>query len=83
MLTRSDLLQFSQSVEVDFHIKRFDTVLAQNYIQHRLAIAGRENLLSLPMLVPESHRPAMVSRGTLISFAILHWLMVFLPSLSL
>lgn len=41
MLTRPDLLQFSQRVEVDFHIKPFDVVEVQNYIQHRLTVAGR------------------------------------------
>jgi type II secretory pathway predicted ATPase ExeA len=45
MLTRSDLLQFSQRVEVDFHIKPFAASEVQSYIEHRLAIAGRKTLL--------------------------------------
>jgi len=45
MLTRPDLLQFSQRVEADFHIKPFAASDVQNYIQHRLAVAGRETPL--------------------------------------
>ena len=42
MLTWPDLQQFAQRVAVDFHIKPFDATDVQNYIQHRLKIAGRE-----------------------------------------
>ncbi len=45
MLMRPDLIQFSQRVEVDFHIKPFSNSDVQNYIEHRLAIAGRETPL--------------------------------------
>ncbi len=45
VLLRPDLLQFSQRVEVDFHIKPFDASDVQGYIQHRLKIAGRETPL--------------------------------------
>jgi general secretion pathway protein A len=45
LLLRPDLLQFSQRVEVDFHIKPFDADDVQGYIQHRLKIAGRETPL--------------------------------------
>lgn len=45
MLTRPDLQQFAQRVAVDFHIKPLDASEVANYIQHRLAIAGRETPL--------------------------------------
>ena len=45
LLLRPDLLQFSQRVEVDFHIKPFDPSDVQGYIEHRLKIAGRETPL--------------------------------------
>ena len=45
MLTRPDLHQFAQRVAVDFHIKPFDAADVQHYIEHRLAIAGRETPL--------------------------------------
>ena len=45
MLTRPDLEQFSQRVEFDFHIKPFEAVDVQKYIEHRLAVAGRETPL--------------------------------------
>lgn len=48
LLRRPDLLQFSQRVEVDFHIKPFAAADVQSYIQHRLAIAGRNTLLFTP-----------------------------------
>jgi general secretion pathway protein A len=41
MLMRPDLLQFAQRIELDFDIKPLETSDVQNYIQHRLAIAGR------------------------------------------
>jgi general secretion pathway protein A len=60
MLTRPDLLQFSQRVEFDFHIKPFAADDVQNYIQHRLAIAGRET----PLFTPEAcARIAEASHG--------------------
>lgn len=60
MLTRPDLLQFSQRVEVDFHIKPFSAVEVQSYIQHRLEIAGRES----PLFTPEAcARVAEASQG--------------------
>ena len=42
MLKRPDLLQFSQRIEVDFHIKPFEASDVKNYIEHRLAVAGRK-----------------------------------------
>lgn len=48
LLTRPDMLQFSQRVEVDFHIKPFAPDEVRNYIKHRLAIAGRDTLLFTP-----------------------------------
>lgn len=50
LLTRPDLLQFSQRVEFDFHIKPFEEKDVQKYIQHRLAVAGRET----PLFTPEA-----------------------------
>ena len=48
LLTRPDLEQFSQRVEFDFHIKPFEAADVQKYIEHRLAVAGRETLLFTP-----------------------------------
>lgn len=45
MLLRPDMHQFAQRVAVDFHIKPFDASDVKNYIQHRLAIAGRDTPL--------------------------------------
>lgn len=45
LLTRPDLVQFSQRVEFDFHIKPFEENDVQKYIQHRLAVAGRNTPL--------------------------------------
>ena len=45
LLTRPDLLQFEQRIGVVFHIKPFDLAEVQNYIQHRLKIAGRASPL--------------------------------------
>ena len=45
ILTRPDLLQLAQRVGVVFHIKPFDAAEVQNYIQHRLKIAGRKSHL--------------------------------------
>lgn len=43
MLTRPDLLPFAQRVGVVFHLKPFDAIEVQHYIQHRLHIAGRKS----------------------------------------
>lgn len=60
MLTRPDLLQFSQRVEFDFHIKPFAADDVQHYIEHRLAIAGRE----MPLFTSEAcARIAEASQG--------------------
>jgi type II secretory pathway predicted ATPase ExeA len=60
MLLRPDLLQFSQRVEVDFHIKPFAAVDVQDYIQHRLSVAGRNT----PLFTPEAcARIAKASQG--------------------
>ncbi|MCR4303442.1 MAG: AAA family ATPase [Gallionella sp.] len=60
MLTRPDLLQFSQRVEADFHIKPFEASDVQNYIEHRLAVAGRKK----PLFTPEAcARIAETSQG--------------------
>lgn len=48
MLTRPDLQQFAQRVAVDFHIRPFAAAEVQDYIQHRLAVVGRETLLFTP-----------------------------------
>ncbi len=45
LLTRPDLLQFSQRVEFDFHLKPFEEKDVEKYIRHRLAVAGRETPL--------------------------------------
>ena len=45
ILIRPELLQFSQRVEVDFHIKPFAVTDVEDYIVHRLKIAGRETPL--------------------------------------
>ena len=60
MLTRPDLQQFAQRVAVDFHIKPFDTPEVKNYIQHRLAKAGRETPL---FTTAGCNRIAEASRG--------------------
>lgn len=60
MLARPELLQFTQRVAVDFHIKAFeaDDVLA--YINHRLKIVGRTE----PLFTPEAcARIAVASCG--------------------
>ncbi len=60
LLTHPDLLQFSQRVEVDFHIKPFSTSDVQNYIQHRLETAGR----TTPLFTPEAYaKIAEASQG--------------------
>jgi general secretion pathway protein A len=60
MLMRPELLQFAQRVEVDFHIKPFAASDVQNYIEHRLAIAGRNT----PLFTPEAcDRIAEASQG--------------------
>lgn len=60
MLTRPDLLQFSQRVEADFHIKPFEVSDVQSYIEHRLAVAGRKK----PLFTPEAcAKIAEVSQG--------------------
>jgi len=48
MLARPDLVQFSQRVAVDFHIKPFEAADVQGYIEHRLKVAGRETPLFTP-----------------------------------
>lgn len=50
MLTRPDLQQFAQRVAVDFHIRPLAPAEVQDYIQHRLLIAGRET----PLFTPEA-----------------------------
>jgi general secretion pathway protein A len=50
ILSQPDLIQLSQRVEFDFHIKPFAADDVQKYIQHRLAIAGRET----PLFTPEA-----------------------------
>jgi type II secretory pathway predicted ATPase ExeA len=60
MLMRPELLQFSQRVEVDFHIKPFAASDVQNYIEHRLAVAGRNT----PLFTSEAcDRIAEASQG--------------------
>jgi type II secretory pathway predicted ATPase ExeA len=50
MLMLPELAQFAQRVEVDFHIKPFEEAEVEKYIQHRLAVAGRE----LPLFTHEA-----------------------------
>jgi len=45
MLMQPELLQFSQRVEFDFHVKPFAIDDVPKYIKHRLVIAGRETPL--------------------------------------
>lgn len=60
MLARPDLKQFSQRIEFDFHIKPFEAGDVQNYIQHRLEVAGR----TAPLFTPEAcARIAEASHG--------------------
>jgi general secretion pathway protein A len=60
MLARPDLQQFSQRIEFDFHIKPFSKDDVQNYIQHRLEVAGR----TTPLFTPEAcARIAQASHG--------------------
>ena len=60
MLSRPEMLQFSQRVEADFHIKPFAASDVQNYIKHRLEIAGRKK----PLFTPEACvRIAEASKG--------------------
>ncbi len=60
MLSRPELLQFAQRIAVDFHIKPFEPADVQDYIQHRLSVAGRET----PLFTPEAcARIAAVSQG--------------------
>jgi general secretion pathway protein A len=60
MLTRPDLLQFSQRVEFDFHLKPFAADDVHHYIEHRLAIAGRK----IPLFTAEAcARIAEASQG--------------------
>jgi len=59
-LTRPDLQQFAQRVAVDFHIKPLDETAVEEYIQHRLKVAGREE----PLFTPEAcAKIAEASRG--------------------
>lgn len=60
MLMRPELQQFAQRVAVDFHIKPFTADKVQEYIQHRLTIAGRKEALFTPEACA---RIAQVSRG--------------------
>jgi len=50
MLTRPDLQQFAQRVAVDFHVRPLAVTEVQDYIQHRLFVAGRES----PLFTPEA-----------------------------
>ena len=61
LLLKPELLQFSQRVEVDFHIKPFEAADVQGYIQHRLKVAGRET----PLFTADAcARIAEASQGT-------------------
>jgi type II secretory pathway predicted ATPase ExeA len=61
MLLRPDLQQFAQRIAVDYHIRPLETSDVQNYIQHRLAVAGRET----PLFTPDAcARIAEVTAGT-------------------
>ncbi|MDO8413674.1 MAG: AAA family ATPase [Gallionellaceae bacterium] len=60
MLTQPELQQFAQRVAVDFHIKPFEASDVMNYIQHRLAIAGRKTPL---FAAAACARIAEISRG--------------------
>ena len=60
LLSRPELLQFAQRVAVDFHIKPFEASDVQEYIQHRLSVAGRNT----PLFTPEAcARIATASKG--------------------
>jgi len=50
MLKLPELLQFSQRVEYDFHIKPFTVDDVPKYIHHRLLVAGRNT----PLFTPEA-----------------------------
>jgi general secretion pathway protein A len=49
LLMSPNLQQFAQRVEFDFHLKPLEASDVQNYIQHRLAIAGRTTPLFTPL----------------------------------
>jgi len=60
MLIQTELIQFSQRVEFDFHVKPFAAEDVPKYIQHHLAIAGRNT----PLFTPEAcTRIAEISHG--------------------
>lgn len=60
MLMQPELQQFAQRVAVDFHIRSFAVGEVQDYIHHRLTIAGRET----PLFTPEAcARIAEASHG--------------------
>jgi general secretion pathway protein A len=54
-LARPELKQFAQRISVDFHLKPLDRKETHAYIQHRLAIAGRNTALFLPEAIELMH----------------------------
>jgi len=59
-LAELEILQSAKRIEVDFHIKPFETYDVQSYIQHRLQVAGRKSPLFTRAACA---RIAMVSMG--------------------
>ena len=60
MLSLLELSQFSKRIDVNFHLKPFETTDVQEYIQHRLKVAGRVS----PLFTPEAcTKIATVTQG--------------------
>jgi type II secretory pathway predicted ATPase ExeA len=60
MLARPELVQIAQRIAVDFHIKPLEPTDVQDYIAHRLKIAGRET----PLFTSEAYaRIASATKG--------------------
>jgi len=72
MLLKPELQQFAQRVEVDFHIKPFEATDVQDYIVHRLKVAGREAPLFTPEACARIAEVSQVYQDELMFFAILH-----------
>ncbi|MFZ4536437.1 ExeA family protein [Propionivibrio sp.] len=60
LLRQADLRQFAQRVSVDFHITPLASTEVEDYIKHRLAVAGRNALLFTPKAC---EKIALISRG--------------------
>jgi len=60
ILSQLELSQFSKRIAVNFHLKPFEISDVQEYIQHRLKVAGRVS----PLFTPEAcSKIAAVTQG--------------------